>query len=407
MIVTRLHSSALGRRSLLIAAAAAPLAMPAIRSARAASAPIKLGFVVALTGAFATNAQAINFGFQKALGEINAGGGLLGRMLEAITRDSAAEPTKAVSFTKELLFNNDVDMIGGPTNSGEVLPTLGVVTAAKKIQIISGSVDQLIDPVKYPYAFRCLNKAGQWFTVSVKYTLDGLRRRKVAIINDNSGFGVLAMQSVEHVLKAAGVTPVYRVNADIGQPDMTDEINKARDAGADVVHLWSNSTGFLARVLNARGQQNWNVPVIAIPAVLQEQVANLLTSRAYWANVYSPAYANSVLDAKGNLPPATQTFLDRYKSEVGPFMAAGIYAMLQGYNIPMIYAAGVRKAGTVDTVAVKQALESIPTIDLPYGPFHFSPTDHDGFPDDGMVMVAANSLHPNGGFEAAPAGGAG
>ena len=396
--------SALGRRALLLGAAGVPLVAPAIIGARAASPPIKLGFVVALTGAFATNAQAINFGFEKALGELNEGGGLLGRKVEAITRDSAAEPTKAVSFTKELLFNNNVDMIGGPTNSGEVLPTLGVVTAAKKIQIISGSVDELINPAKYPYAFRCLNAAGQWFTVSVRYTLDGLKRRKIAIINDNSGFGVLAMQSVERVLKNAGATPVYTVNADINQPDMTDEINKARNAGADAIHLWSNSSGFLARVLNARGQQNWNVPVIAIPAVLQEQVANLLTDRAYWANVYSPSYANSVLDATGNLPPATQAFLDRYKGEVGPYMAAGIYAMLQGYNIPMIYAAGVRKAGSTDTVAVKNALESIAAISLPYGVFHFSQTNHNGFPDDGMVMVAANSLHPNGGFDAAPAG---
>lgn len=224
----------------------------------------------------------------------------------------------------------------------------------------------------------------------------------MAIIDDNSGFGMLAMQSVERALKAAGVTPVYKVAADLNAPDLTDEVVKARNAGADIIHLWSNSSGFLARVLNARGQQNWDVPVIAIPAVLQEQVANLLTKREYWANVFSPGYANSVLDANGNLPPKTQAFLDRYKSEVGPFMAAGIYAMLQGYNIPMIYAAGVKKAGSIDTTEVKAALESGETIDLPYGPFRFTPTNHNGFPDDGMEMVAANSLQPNGGLKPAP-----
>lgn len=393
-------TTVLSRRGLLLGAACGTLSLAT--PALAQSAPIKLGFVVALSGAFATNAQAIAFGYQKAVAELNAGGGLIGRKIEYVTRDSAAEPTKAVNFTKELLFNENVDAIGGPTNSGEVLPTLALVTGAKKIQIISGSVDELIDPAKYPYAFRCLNAAGQWYTVSVKYTLDRLQRRKVAIINDNSGFGVLAMQSIERVLKAAGVTPVYKVNADINAPDLTDEVVKARNAGADVIHLWSNSSGFLARVLNARGQQNWDAPVVAIPAVLQEQVANLLTNRSYWANVYSPGYANSVLDAGGKLPAPTQAFLDRYKSEVGPFMAAGIYAMLQGYNIPMIYAAGVRKAGSIDTMAVKAALESGMTIDLPYGPFRFTPTDHNGFPDSGMVMVAANSLQPNGGLKAAP-----
>ena len=388
------------RRGVILgsAAGALTLATPAL----AQSNPIKLGFVVALTGAFATNAQAIAFGYQKAVAELNADGGLIGRKIDYITRDSAAEPTKAVNFTKELLFNENVDALGGPTNSGEVLPTLALVTGAKKIQIISGSVDELINPAKYPYAFRCLNAAGQWYTVSVRYTLERLQRRKVAIINDNSGFGTLAMQSVERVLKAAGITPVYKVNADINAPDLTDEIVKARNAGADVIHLWSNSSGFLARVLNARGQQKWDAPVVAIPAVLQEQVANLLTDRSYWANVFSPGYANSVLDADDKLPPATQAFLDRYKAEVGPFMAAGIYAMLQGYNIPMLYAAGVRRAGSIDTEAVKAALESDKTIDLPYGPFRFSSTDHNGFPDSGVVMVAANSLQSNGGLKAAP-----
>jgi branched-chain amino acid transport system substrate-binding protein len=373
------------------------------RPAFAEAPPIRIGFIASLSGAFATNAQAIDFGFHCALDEINASGGLLGRHVEVITRDSAADPSKAVNFVKELLFNEKADVICGPTNSGEVLPTLGIVTSAKKLQIISGSVDELIDPKKYPMAFRCLNMASQWYSVAVKFNVDDLKARKVAIIADNSSFGALARQSIEKYLAKYGITPVYAVNADINKPDMTDDVLKAKNAGADCIQLWSNASGFLARVINARGEQNWNVPILAIPAVLQEQVANLLTKREYWGNVFSPGYSNSVLDAQGNLPPATQAFLTKYKDKVGPYMAAGIYAMLQGYNMPMIYAAGVKKAGSVDSAAVTKALESIPEIDLPYGPFHFTAEDHNGFPDSGMAMVAANSLQSNGGLKLAKA----
>ena len=47
-------------------------------------------------------------------------------------RDSAADPAKAVSFAKELLYNENVDLLCGPINSGEVLPTLGVVPAPRR-----------------------------------------------------------------------------------------------------------------------------------------------------------------------------------------------------------------------------------------------------------------------------------
>jgi branched-chain amino acid transport system substrate-binding protein len=373
------------------------------RPVLAQSEPIRIGFIVALTGAFATNAQAIDFGLRMGVEEINAAGGLLGRKVEVVTRDSAADPAKAVNFAKELLFNEKADVICGPTNSGEVLPTLGIITGAKKLQIISGSVDELIDPKKYPMAFRCLNAASQWYSVAVKFNVDDLKKKNVAIIADNSSFGALARQSIERVLTQYSLKPVYAVNTDINKPDMTDEVLKAKAAGADSIQLWSNSSGFLARTLNARGEQNWDVPILAIPAVLQEQVANLLSKREYWANVFSPGYRNSVVDDQGNLPPATQAFLTKYKDRVGPYMAAGIYAFLQGYNLPMLYAAGVKQAASVDSTDVTKALETVGEISLPYGPFHFSPENHNGFPDSGMAMVAANSLQPNGGLKLARA----
>jgi branched-chain amino acid transport system substrate-binding protein len=392
------------RRRLLGGMAALAAVSSLSKPALAQSGPIRIGLIAALSGSFATNALAIEFGFHCAFDELNAAGGLLGRKLEVVTRDSAGDPSKAVSFARELLFNDKVDVIGGPTNSGEVLPTLGIVTNAKTVQIISGSVDDLINPQRYPMAFRCLNAASQWYTVAVKYNLTGLGRKKVAIIADNSSFGVLARQAVEKELAAQGVKPVYVVNADINKPDMTDDIVKARNAGADSIQLWSNASGFLARVLNARGEQAWDVPILAIPAVLQEQVANLLTKRAYWDNVFSPGYRNSIVDDAGHLPPATEAFLTRYKDKVGPFMAAGLYAMLQGYNIPMLYAAGVKKAGSIEAAKVTDGLETCGQIDLPYGPFQFSKENHNGFPDAGMAMVAANSLQANGGLKLAKAG---
>ncbi len=372
------------------------LAAPAI----AQNKPIRLGWIAAVTGTFSSNAQAQDWGFHTAVQDINAAGGFDGRQIEIVMRDSAGDPAKAVSFAKELIYNQNIDALCGPINSGEVLPTLAVVASAKKIQMLGGSVDELIDPVKYPMAFRNLNTNTQYIRTATDFCVNGLKRNKIAIIDDNTGYGVIAMQALTKLLAARGLKPAYSVTVDPNKTDLTDEIIQARNAGADVIQTWTNAAGFMARVLNARGEQQWDVPIAGNPSMFQGQVGALLSKPSYWDNAFAAGYANGVVDANGNLPPATQDFLDKHKAGVAPFLATGIFSFLQGHAAATIYAAGVRHAGTTESAGVKAALESIPVIQTPYGPFSYSATDHNGFEDAGMVMVIANSQQPNGGLKA-------
>jgi branched-chain amino acid transport system substrate-binding protein len=386
----------LGRRGLLAGATgvASALAMPAI----AQNKPIRMGWIAAVSGMFASNAQAQDWGFHMTVADLNEKGGLLGRKVEIVMRDSAADPSKAVSFAKELVYNENIDVLCGPINSGEALPTLGIVSGAKKLHLIGGSVEELIDPVKYPLGFRNLNANGQWIKVAVKFMVEDLKKTKIAIINDNTGYGVLSRDKVTQFLAARNLKPVYTATVDPNKPDVTDELLKAKEAGADVITEWSNATGFVARLVNARGEQNWNVPIVGHPTILQEQVAKLLTKRSYWDNVYGLGYRHEIVDAQGKLPANVQAFMDKHKDTIGPYMAAGLPAFLQGNAAVVIYTEGLTKAGDPDPMKVKAALESIPTIDAPYGPFIYTATDHNGFQDDGIVLVNANAQLPNGGY---------
>jgi branched-chain amino acid transport system substrate-binding protein len=388
----------LGRRHLVVGAGAAGvmsgLGMPAV----AQNKPIRMGWIAAVSGMFASNAQAQDWGFRMAVADLNEQGGLLGRKIEIIMRDSAADPSKAVSFAKELVYNENIDVLCGPINSGEALPTLGIVSGAKKLHLIGGSVEELIDPVKYPLGFRNLNANGQWIKVAVRFMVEDLKKTKVAIINDNTGYGVLSREAVTRSLAARNLKPVYTATVDPNKPDVTDELLKAREAGADVITEWSNATGFVGRLVNARGEQGWNVPLVGHPTILQEQVAKLLTKRSYWDNVYGVGYQHEIVDAQGKLPAGVQAFLDKHKDTIAPYMAAGLPAFLQAHAAVTIYAAGLTKAGDTDPFKVKAALESIPVIDPPYGRFIYTATDHNGFQDDGIKLVNANAQLPNGGY---------
>src|ERR1700753_2706080 len=135
-------ASRVTRRRLVQAAVAATLPLPAI----AQNKPIRMGWIAAISGMFASNAQAQDWGFHMADADQHEKGGLLGRQIEDILRDTAADPSKAVSFAKELVYNQDIDVLCGPINSGEALPTLGIVSGAKKLHLIGGSGEELGDP---------------------------------------------------------------------------------------------------------------------------------------------------------------------------------------------------------------------------------------------------------------------
>ena len=81
--------------------------------------PIRIGYLPALTGPSSSTGIGINRGTELAVKEINAAGGIKGRQIELIIRDTQSDPTKAVNASAELTHRQKVSVIWGPVNSGE------------------------------------------------------------------------------------------------------------------------------------------------------------------------------------------------------------------------------------------------------------------------------------------------
>ncbi|CAM3792399.1 ABC transporter substrate-binding protein [Bordetella tumulicola] len=365
------------------------------------SGPIRIGWLSSLTGPLSSAAIAENQGVQFAVEEINNAGGINGRKLELLTRDTAGDPTKAVSYAKQLAYDDKVSFIIGPVNSGESLATVPILSKAGVPNLIIGTVDSLTNAKKYPLAFRVINTNDQWISSANKYTLETLKLKKIAVIGDTSGYGASSAKRAAALLEELDIKPVYSVLIDPNKTSVTDEIQKAREAGADVIMPWSAATGLLARILNARGNMQWDVPVVGHPALMGLPIRDLLNKPSYWDNTYGAGYVSTTYDASGKLPERTQALMDAMRPKLGGKIDFTFWWVALGYDTVKIIEHAVKKNGSTDAEAFRKTLES--TSDFPgvYATYTWTAENRNGFPDSGMVMNLANTFK-DGSFKIAP-----
>lgn len=364
--------------------------------------PIKVGWLSSLTGPLSSAAIAENQGVQLAVNEINKAGGVLGRPLELLTRDTAGDPTKAVNFAQQLAFSDKVHFVIGPVNSGEGLAATPILSRAGIPNLVIGAIDELTDATKYPRAFRMINTNMQWISTANDYALNVLKAKKIAVIADTSGYGTASAKSAIALLEKAGIKPVYSVLIDANKTDVMDEMTKARNAGADIVMPWSAATGLLGRLLNARGEMGWDVNVVGHPALMAAQIRKLLNKPEYWDKTYAAGYVSTTYLPDGKLPAPTQVLVDK----VRPLIGGGeiditFWWVALGYDTVKMVEHAIKQAGSTDPAAIQKVMEGTKNFPGVYATYTYSATQRNGFPDSNMIMNTANTFK-DGSFKPAP-----
>jgi branched-chain amino acid transport system substrate-binding protein len=362
--------------------------------------PVKVGWLVALTGPNSSPGIGFDRGIKYAVEEINKAGGIKGRKLEVITRDTQGDPTKAVNAALELINKENVEFTIGPTNSGEGLATTPVIARSKIPSLVYGVVDTLIDPQKYPYAFRVLPSNQQWTEAVHNYALNVLKLKKIGIIGDATGYGTATTNLSETALKGLGATVVYKGLVEANQTDLTVEMQKAKAAGAEVMVVWSDSAGLNSRLMNARADIGWNVPLVGHPALGSGAVKPLLSKPENWNDVFIIGYQSMSFDGAGKLPPRTEKFLGEVSKSVR-IDDTTLWWVAAGYDAIQLIKHAIETGGSSKADDVKKVWES--TKDFPgiFGSYTYTPASHNGYPTNGVAMNRANSFL-NGAYTLAP-----
>jgi branched-chain amino acid transport system substrate-binding protein len=378
------------------ALASTGLAMPAV----AQSEPIRFGWLAALTGPSSAPAIGFNRGVLYAADTINAAGGVKGRKIEVITRDTQGDPTKAVNAVQEMISRLKVNAIWGPTNSGEALATTPIMGRARMPNIHPCVVNSLIDPEKFPNAFRMAPSNVQWDDAVRGYCLKNLKVKKVAVIGDTTGYGTTAVKDSVAGFQKDGAEVVYQAQIDATQPDVTPDMLRMKNAGAEAIVVWSVSTGMEARLFNARATMNWDVPFVGHPAMGSGEIGGLLEKPANWEKVYIIGYRSCSFDANGHLPARTQAFVDQVKGKI-KLDDTSLWWVVSGVDAVNLVAKAVEATGSTTNEAIIGYWNSLKAYPGLFGQYTYTPTEHNGYPTADVVMSKANSMK-DGAFALAP-----
>ena len=141
------------RRTVLVVASVAALLLP---FAAVADSTIKVGFPMALSGPAALYGQPVLQGAQMYVAELNAKGGVLGKKIELLPRDTKANADEAVRVSRELILKDDVDVLVGSMTSAES-PAVSTIAKENKIVFVApmAKTIQLTDAAHlHPYVNR-------------------------------------------------------------------------------------------------------------------------------------------------------------------------------------------------------------------------------------------------------------
>jgi branched-chain amino acid transport system substrate-binding protein len=361
----------------LAAAALAAAALPAL----AAPEPIKVGAILAVTGPASFLGAPEARTLEMLVQELNARGGLAGRPVELLVKDTGASPEKAVSFAKQLIDEEKVFAILGPSTSGETMAIKGIAEEGKTLLLSMAAAEVIVNPVA-PYVFKVAPKDS--FAVEVIFRqMRKMGISRIGLLSSNTGFGKAGKEQVERLAGAQGIQVAVNEVYDKAATDLTAEVTKLKAAGVQAILNWSTEPAQAIVIKNAR-QMGLTVPIFQSHGFANVQYAKAAGAAA--EGVIFPASRIVVAELvpashpqKGVIEAYRKAYEARFKEDVSTF---GGHA----WDALMILARAVEVAGP-DRARVRDAVENLKGFVGTAGIFNFSPADHNGLGVDAFELL--------------------
>jgi branched-chain amino acid transport system substrate-binding protein len=342
---------------------------------------IKVGAILAVTGpaSFLGSPEAKTL--QMLADEINAKGGIKGSKVELIIKDSGGSPEKAISFAKQLIEEDKVLAIIGPSTSGETMKIKNIAEEGKTILLSCAAAEVIVNPVA-KYVFKTPQK-DSFAAQKIFMQMKKMGIKKIGVVSGNDGFGKAGKEQLEKIAPEYGIEIVANEVYDKDATDLTAVATKLKAANVQAVVNWSivPAQSIIAKNMRQIG--------MTVPLFQSHGFGNIKYVQAAGdaaEGIIFPAGRLLVADSlpKSNKQKAVllkykKDYEAKFKEDVSTF---GGHA----YDAFIILENAVAKAGT-DKEKVRQEIENMKGLVGTGGIFNFSAADHNGLDIDAFEML--------------------
>jgi len=364
------------------------VAAAAMLTTGAYAADIKVGVIGPFTGGSSSMGVSMRDGVRLATQEINAAGGINGNKIVLVERDDEAKNERGVQISQELINNEKVIAALGYINTGVALASQRFFQDAK-IPVINNVATGSLITKQFPnapenYIVRTSAADNIQAPMIAKEAVEKRGLKKVAILADSTNYGQLGREDMEKALKGYGVTPVAVEKFNLGDVDMTSQLLKAKNAGADVVLTYAIGPE-LAQIANGMGKLGWKKPMIGSWTL---SMASFIDTAGKNGN---GATMPETFIQQPATTPKRKAFVDAYLKEFKPKngIIASPVSAAQGYDSVYILAAAIKQAGSTDGPQILAALENLNApingVVMTYNK-PFSKTNHEAIATKDVVM---------------------
>jgi len=364
-----------------IAIAASLLSAPAFAQT------IKIGVTGPFTGGSSSMGVSMRDGVRLAAKEINSTGGVLGRQIELIERDDQADNARGITIAQELVNKEKIVADVGFINTGVALAAQRIYQEAKIPvfnNVATGTVvTRQFDKEPANYIFRNAARDEIQAPMIVQEAIEKRGFKKVAILHDSTNYGELGKTDLMKALTAKGVTPVAIEKFNIKDTDMTSQLLKAKEAGAEVILTYAIGPE-LAQIANGMAKLGWKKPMIGSWTLSMANFIDTAGKNGEGARMPQTFIQEANTQKR-------KAFIDAYLKEFKPKnnRIDSPVSAAQGYDSVYLLASAIRQAGSTDGERIREALENlneklvgiVTVYDKP-----FSKTDHEAITDNIPVM---------------------
>ena len=364
------------------------LALGAFATTAQAQDTIKIGAIYSISGGASFLGAPEERALRMRVEEVNKAGGWKGRKLEAIIYDTEGNTGKAAQQMRRLATVDNVDVIFGPSSSGESLATLGLANELKVPVLMHGGSENITKPVT-PYVFNTPPND----RIALSGLLAHLKKTgitSVAMLSAADGFGQSGKNVLLDIAPSFGIKIVLQEEFNRQDADITAQVLKAKDSPAEAMIIWSALPAPVI-ILRAAQSVGYRKPIFtSYGAGTNDLVAQAGGAAEglylYSLRLLSPESVRDSDPAKAAIMQLSSQYQQRYN------VAAPVYAQ-HAYDAFLILEQAVSKInGPVNRESIRAAIEKV-EVSGTNGYFRFSPQNHGGLDANSQSFVMLRSVN--------------